>query len=160
MSDTLLDRFDAKYIINQENGCWEWTDCLSQGYGKLNVNGKKLAAHRVSFELFNGIIPDGEGFHGVCVCHSCDNRKCVNPDHLFIGNHKDNMDDRDKKGRGKVPNTTGSLNGRSKLNEFQVSIIKKLLDSGLYYQGEIAEIFDVSRRCIGHIKTESKWRHV
>jgi len=93
----LIDRFNEKWTPVTESGCWLWTDYLVSGkYGHLTVNYKTLAAHRVSYELHVGEIPEG-----LCVCHRCDVPFCVNPDHLFLGTHKDNTQDMLKKNRGR-----------------------------------------------------------
>lgn len=81
-------------LILKENECWNWSNETRTGYGSTRYRGKGCLAHRLSWIVFKGKIP--EGAH---VLHKCDNRKCVNPDHLFIGNHSDNMKDMFSKGR-------------------------------------------------------------
>ena len=89
------DRFHSKYIKDESTGCWNWEAALSSfGYGLLNINRIITRAHRYSYELHTGVIPEG-----VLVLHECDNRKCVNPEHLFLGTQKDNMIDMCSKGR-------------------------------------------------------------
>ena len=88
-----------KRVVKQPNGCWEWTGATREpGYGAIKAGRKVIDTHRVSFTLFKGEIPSGR-----LVCHTCDNRLCVNPDHLFIGTHKDNFDDAISKGRINLP---------------------------------------------------------
>ena len=88
-------RFWAQLQKGGEDDCWQWTGTTNDdGYGKIGVNGKKVGAHRYSYELHNGPIP--EGMH---VLHSCDNPGCANPKHLSIGTHKQNMEQRDARGR-------------------------------------------------------------
>ena len=77
--------------------CIEWTGCiLRNGYGQLEIKGKKWLAHRWAWTQAHGPIPEG-----LCVCHTCDVRHCINPEHLFLGTHADNAHDRDAKGRYK-----------------------------------------------------------
>lgn len=91
-----------KYIEEKESGCIEWIGGKDpNGYGRFSLSGKGDYAHRASYEIFKGPIPTG-----LCVCHKCDNPRCVNPDHLWLGTQTENIKDRDAKGRHKKRSTT------------------------------------------------------
>lgn len=99
-------RFWAKVRKGAPDECWQWLGAKSAlGYGSIIAGSRYTGdsgprhAHRVSWELTNGPIPPGEGYHGTCVCHRCDNPSCVNPAHLFLGSQLDNIADRHAKGR-------------------------------------------------------------
>jgi len=87
-----IARFWSKVDVQGTGPCWEWKAATNGRYGRFGHNGKSLGAHRVAWELFN----DKE-IGKLYVCHHCDNTKCCNPDHMFLGTHQDNMDDLNKK---------------------------------------------------------------
>lgn len=90
---TFQERFEEK-IFYSPDGCWYWTGAVyMQGYGVLTHEQRHLKAHRVAYELYKGKIHSG-----LFVCHHCDNKLCLNPDHLFLGTHLDNMLDMTLKG--------------------------------------------------------------
>lgn len=93
---------EFKKRVDRSGECWEWTGHRqTQGYGQVQVNAKLWTAHRLAWTLYNGPIPDGK-----LICHSCDNPGCVNPEHLFLGTHADNMEDMVAKNRSKGPEWT------------------------------------------------------
>lgn len=151
---TLRERFEQKF--DKKLGCWIWTACTIQcGYGQFRVGRNMRGAHRVSYELYKGPIPDG-----LHVCHECDVRNCVNPDHLFLGTHADNMADMNKKGRAALPDNSGENNGKSILVEFQVRVIRRLLCMQSLTQKEIGSIFGVGFSNISAIKNGRSWNGV
>ena len=100
MNEKQIESFWNKVNIKSENECWEWTaSCRSNGYGAFKTKDKTHGTHRLSYELINGFITDPT----LKVCHKCDNRKCVNPNHLFLGTQSDNMKDCYNKGRMFIP---------------------------------------------------------
>lgn len=119
----------------QPEMCWSWVGAgKGNGYGHTS----RGPAHRVSYELFVGPIPEG-----MDVCHKCDNRSCVNPDHLFIGTRAENMADMKAKGRG-------SGGCRKHLREHQVQEIRRRLAAGVA-QAEIARTMNINRSTVSAI---------
>lgn len=109
--------------VKKGPGCWDWTGPrLPTGYGIVYIRRHPFYAHRISWELANGrLIPDG-----LQICHHCDNESCVNPDHLFLGTQKENMEDMIKKGRGSLNQPHfGEQNGNSKLTTLEIHEIRE-----------------------------------
>lgn len=137
------------HVLPEPNsGCWIWTGTLFRGgYGGMKINGHITPAHRVAWEAYRGPIP-----FGLQVLHRCDVRCCVNPDHLFVGTHADNMADRNKKGR----QMRGERQHLSKLNADAVRAIRADAREHL----EIAADYGVHRSIIGKVKRRTLWQHV
>lgn len=118
VSESLIDRFWEKVDLDLSDKCWEWIASRKErGYGKFGI----YVAHRVSWVIHFGEIPDE-----LCVLHKCDNTSCVNPKHLFIGTHADNM--LDMKLKGRAVGFKGETNPKAKLSEFEVIEIRKIYD--------------------------------
>jgi hypothetical protein len=138
------ERFWAKVDIGGPDDCWEWTGTKNKKFkhGRVGKDYKLVLAHRLSWELTNGPIPEG-----ICVCHKCDNPPCCNPNHLFLGTKKDNMQDMIKKGRSNYLN--GEAHGSAKLTTAQVLEILRVGKART--STEWAAEFGVSRSCIKHV---------
>jgi hypothetical protein len=137
--------------VNKVGQCWEWTGAMTGGYGvfRLGRQRKSILAHRFSYLVNCGTIDD------VDVLHRCDNSACVNPIHLFAGSHKDNMNDRDAKGR----QASGERIAQSKLTAEQVSQIRSLHKDGKHTQGELARMFGVSQSGISLTVRNRMWKN-
>ena len=140
--------------VDRSGNCWEWKgSILLCGYGQFRFMGKMAKAHRVAWILLVGEIPDG-----LLVLHHCDNRSCVNPDHLFLGTYSDNMQDAYAKDRMVIPDTSGENNGRAKLTWNDVNTIRELYATGEFFQRELGERYGVKQRTISNIITEQNWK--
>lgn len=143
MTEKQIQNFLGK--IEKTSGCWNWTGSKdSGGYGRFNFNYKNIKATRFSYIFFIGEIPKGIGFHGTCVLHKCDNRICVNPEHLFLGTQKDNIQDMIKKKRGLI----GEKNAKRKLKFSDVTTIRQAYRRGIFTQRFLAKLFKVDRRTV------------
>lgn len=143
-----------KKVKKIRNGCWEWQGSLSHGYGQISYKKKTVRTHRLSYLLFKGEIPDN-----LIVCHSCDNKKCVKPDHLWLGTWKDNMQDKVRKGRQGHHGIIGEKATNAKFTNKQVLEIKAKIKKGIR-QADIAREYNVSRRYIHNIKFGLTWLHI
>lgn len=160
---TILGRFKHKMGIKNQNSCIEYMgEKSSDGYGKFYTSKKIYTmAHRMAYELFIGNIPKG-----MLVCHKCDNPSCINPEHLWLGTHHDNMQDMADKGRHPnkkgIPlsiDNKGSKHVLAKLNEDSVKNIKIKLANGI--KGSVlAREYNVVDQTIYEIKNGRNWKHV
>jgi hypothetical protein len=150
--ESFRKRFWGKVEFIPFHGCWEWVGAHdTDGYGRIGLSKKTLYAHRISYELHRGDIPDG-----LLVCHRCDNRQCINPDHLFLGTNRDNIVDASKKGRLAQFAKRGENHPMAKLSNLDVQFIRVWLSNG-YSQRSIARAFNVTQTCINDINRGRKW---
>jgi hypothetical protein len=169
-----LSESDAKRFwdkVDKSGDCWNWKGAADRkGYGKFSIGPSRnkdgsrrnsmVSAHRVAYLLANGPIPDGKGTHGTCVLHKCDNPKCVNPNHLFLGTNADNVHDMDAKGRRVNAGLKGESHGCSILTEQQVCEIFKRNSSGESTQKQLAKEYGVSIATVNHIMRGRLWAHL
>lgn len=146
---SVLDKY-AKYITIPVVGeCWGWGGPHSlNGYGQLFDGKQNIYAHRLSYQLFFGGLPAG-----MCVLHKCDNRECTNPNHLFLGTHQDNSNDKLAKHR----EARGERCGSAKLSNIDVYAIRALLNIKVR-QKEIAKRFGVNQSTVSKISSGKLWR--
>jgi hypothetical protein len=153
------ERFWSKVNKKSDDECWEWLGVHNEkGYGMFPVRLDKgyyrsKKAHRVAWRLTYGDIPKGEGYHGTCVLHHCDNPNCVNPKHLFLGTNQTNMADKAAKGR-----SNGVLNNSNILTPEQVRNARTRYFIGHETQDGIAKSYGVTRGCIQNIIRGRTWR--
>lgn len=158
MKRSPTDRFWSN--VARTNSCWEWRGSKgSAGYGKLKVGETTTYAHRMSYEMHYGPVPEG-----LFVCHRCDNRLCVNPAHLFTGTHQDNMDDMVAKGRSRGGyrggKARGQTNGQSKLTDEAVRAIRQAWQSGAVSQRALAAQYGVDPSLISVVVNRKVWTHI
>lgn len=147
------DKFLAYMNPGEATDCWEWTGPKnSTGYGALVIARNTWTAHRLSYLLHNGDIPEG-----AFICHRCDNPPCVNPAHLYAGTPADNVRDREERNRSRT--LRGEANGMALLTEDSVRAIRSLVEQGIP-RASIAEQFGVCKATVSHIAVRRNWSHV
>ena len=151
--------------IKKSDGCWEWQGARVSGkYGRVCVtsSGKQhyLLAHRVSYMLTYGVIPEHDSYHGICVMHKCDNPCCVNPKHLLLGTQLENMQDSKNKGRKYYGENRGENSGRCTITELKASQIKDALQAQGNKLTKIAKTFSVGKNIVANIAYDKAWGHL
>jgi Autographiviridae endonuclease len=175
--DQQQSRHYWKHVVIKESGCWEWDGpVLTKGYGAVTCTGRVQSAHRVSYRIHVGPIPNG-----LWVLHHCDNPPCSNPEHLYLGGPKENSRDMALRGRSvkgrSIPHPTiggdnhylrrhpekikrGSQKSTSKLTEDDVIQIRHLYATGTYRQVDLASTYGVTQEVISSVVLRKTWRHV
>lgn len=153
------DSFLEKVKINPLSGCWEWCGSMyKEGYGQVSWNGKDYLAHRISAWLFGisefPLLGKNEKTTKF-VLHKCDNKRCVNPSHLFVGTHTDNMQDAKKKGRLRAQ--SGELGNSSKITNRQAEEIRKKYANGVRQSALSAE-YGVSQSSVSEIVKHKRYK--
>jgi hypothetical protein len=179
----LVDRFKAKYALNRQTGCWDWTaSTAGKGYGQIKLPGtrRQIYAHHLSWQIHHGKIPTGK-----YILHRCDNPRCVNPDHLFVGSAKVNAEDMKAKDRhlrgelnteailteadirairmlwkAKDRHLRGELNTEAILTEADIRAIRMLCAAGDLPQRRIAQLFGIQQMEVSRIHRRERWAHV
>lgn len=151
ITNRVVEVFHSRLV--KGDGCWIMNGKLdSRSRNRIYTPLGTMLAHRISYLMFHGEIP-----HGLEVCHSCDNPGCVNPNHLWLGTHTDNMRDMEQKGRGNQQK--GERCGKAKLKEKQVIKIRSLYSSGFSYR-KLAARFKMDASSIGDIVNRHTWSHI
>jgi hypothetical protein len=149
------EKVDTSLGYGPNGDCWKWTGVLNNmGYGQLLINGRMKYSHRYSYQLRYGSFPDA-----MRVLHKCDNPRCCNPEHLFLGTQMDNVHDMMAKGRQNYVIPIGSKHGGSKLNEVEVIKIRRRYELG-ERQVDIARDYNVNKTTINVIVHRKKWKHI
>lgn len=150
---TPQEKFDGKFLVSDR--CWIWTGAKKKdGYGYVKLDGKDRLAHRLSYQLHKGEIPADQ-----CVCHTCDNRLCVNPDHLWLGTPAENDLDKLSKGR----QAKGERSGPSKLTEKKVNDIRANCKKGSRSELSVTGFsrkYSVSSNTVSKIINFKTWGHI
>jgi len=145
----IKDRLESLSERITESGCQIWMSPLTNtGYGRISINNKVMLAHRSSYEANIGKIP-----YGIDVCHKCDNPSCINPNHLFLGTHKENMEDMVMKDRHAYGERKGN---QAKVTDEIVMAIR----SDNRKQEEIASDYGITQSNVSRIKNNNRWNHI
>lgn len=137
-------------FVDDASGCWSWKTPTNRDRGQINIGGKTHLACRVTWEVYRGEIPDG-----MHVLHACDNPRCVNPDHLWLGTHADNM--ADKKAKGRAHRLPGEKHPMAKITDDDAREIYRLVVALGQSSPIVAEMFGVNYHTVRKIATGKQW---
>ena len=147
---SLFERIGSR--LDKTGQCWEWTGSKDKkGYGRINVGNKPMLVHRAFFECVSGPLKEGDH-----VLHRCDNPSCARPEHLFVGDHLMNMQDKSRKKRHRYGVSRGEAHGCSRLTADQVYEIRASTGPSV----EVGKRYGVSGRTVREIRNRESWRHL
>jgi hypothetical protein len=151
---SVADRFWQKVAKSSPDQCWEWTAYVNaDGYGWMRLAGESRPTHRVSAVLHKLIDSISSPMH---VLHKCDNRKCCNPDHLFVGTNADNVADKVAKNRCGFSRQHGESNGMAKLTNKQIGQVRGLYFASCFSQSQLAKQFGIKQPHISRIVNKQR----
>lgn len=151
--DSPVDALFSNVDVGMDDECWLWKGTpRGNGYGCVRHEGRMLNSHRLSYEIHKGFIPDG-----MLVCHTCDNRMCVNPNHLFLGSYEDNYRDAKRKDR----HTRGERSGNRKLSDSDALAIREAYrDKDLRTASRLSKQYGICVSTIRRIGKGEAWKHL
>lgn len=153
-----IKRFYTHVAVASSDKCWPWIGCRNRsGYGEYWHDGRHIKAHRFAFWFSTGTWPGD-----LLVCHSCDNPSCVNPAHLWLGTHGDNLQDAYEKGRIHVRagERNGENNGLAKLTNDQVLDMRKRYAAGRITQKQLAAEYGITQATFSCVVNRKTWTHI
>ncbi len=152
VTDSDFTRFDGKYRKGELDECWPWTACINHGtgYGQFTLGHRHMDAHRFAFWRATRIDPVG-----LDVCHSCDNKVCVNPKHLWLGTTRENHDDCNRKGR----RPKGETHWNAQLTEEKVRAVRLAHQNGVSFH-ELADQYGIHYGSVVRIVNGQRWSHL
>ena len=141
-------------LLREPEECWEWSGAKSQGYGQIWYKGKQVGAHRLSWILHHGEPKSNRAY----VLHACDTPSCVNPKHLYLGTHLDNM--RDMRDRGRSGKCQGDDHGSAKVTRQQVHVIRQMWKPRAPENRIMAKTLGITSTQLANIANRRSWAHI